>query len=279
MRDERLKHRRLFGEAPQGFTLRMERTLSGLPEKRRPRRSGRAILLAACLTLLLSGAALAAVQSGGLKWFYEKVFHAPPMLKDAMEDIQDGLPQRAEHPLLDLWVESAVWLPKDYDLNYPEDVTLEILTLAFPKDPGRYELHPMDKLDPDGLRDEREEDYLETEKGFGPVEEMMADPRKELLLYCSSPESMTLAPEKDPSVRLCVSFYYQTMDEAGKVASYFSFHVPDAQLARLKGLADANGAVTMVYTDFSWLYNKEGNKANGTRQGTVVFTMRLPEKQ
>ncbi len=276
MRDEPLTHLRLFGKTPGDFSAQVEQTLLRLPEIKRRRASLRGVPVAACLLLMIAGAALAAVGSGGLSWFYKNVFHTPTLPNNVEQSIQSAIPQKGEHPLLNLGVASAVWLPREYDLNYPEEMTLEVLVLAALKDSQSYELHPSDKLDRDGLREERREDYLETKEGVGPVQDMMDDPGKELLFY-SLPDYMTLTPEGDPMTRLKVSFYYQTFDESGNVASFFSFHVDDGLLQRLAALADAQGTVSMVYTDYSWLYSSQGTEKDHPQQGTVIFSLSLPE--
>ena len=75
------------------------------------------------------------------------------------------------------------------------DRLLTVSLRAVETDPQTQELHPMWNLDPDGsyVRDDaealaedeeaRSEHWLLTEKGFGPVREMMNDGSKELLLF------------------------------------------------------------------------------------------------
>ena len=77
----------------------------------------------------------------------------------------------------------------------PQEKLLTVSLRAVEADPRTQELHPMWNLDPDGsyvgndaealAEDEeaRSEHWLLTEKGFGPVREMMRDGTKELLLF------------------------------------------------------------------------------------------------
>ena len=84
-------------------------------------------------------------------------------------------------------VQDAAWVP--------QEKLLTVSLRAVEADPRTQELHPMWNLDPDGsyvgddaealAEDEeaRSEHWLLTEKGFGPVREMMNDGSKELLLF------------------------------------------------------------------------------------------------
>jgi len=96
-----------------------------------------------------------------------------------------------EDPLVSVEVREASWVS--------EHQTLVILLAAVPKEPAQTELHPQWNLDSDGsyigkenLADysddpeARGEHWLLTEKGFGPVKEMMIDPAKQLLLFDAS---------------------------------------------------------------------------------------------
>ena len=275
MRDEHLTHQRLFGQTPKDFSLRIERTLNRLKGDRpMKKRIGGALIIAAML-LLLCAAAVAAVQGSGLEWFYAHVFRAPTMPDNVDQTIQNEICQTVveEHPLLHLRVESAVWLPKEYDLNYPSERTLEVLFFAAPKDSSEYEVHPWMELNRAGAYGE---DTLCTQKGSGPVREVMTNPGKTLLLF--SPDSdalLTMAGSQ--GIKLPISFCYHTYDDAGNILGYFSFHISDDLIDTLKTYADKGGVVSLLYTDRSWLWNKQGDQEGLTHKGTVSFQIKLPD--
>ena len=275
MRDEHLTHQDLFGETPENFTLSVEHTLNGLTEERSMKKGISGILIIALVLLLLCAAAFAAVQGGGLDWFYKHIFHIPTLPKDVDQQIQNDIHQTVteDHPLLNLKVESAVWLPKDYDMNYPDERTLEILFSASPKDPDRYEVHPWQDLNGDG---DHGEDTLGTGKGTGPIREMMTDPLKSLLLFGTYREDLLTMPGA-MGVAFSWSFCHHTYDDAGSMLCYFSFHMSDSMIEHMRKYADKDGMVSLLYTDYSWLWNEQGDTYGHTQKGSVSFQIKLPE--
>jgi len=276
MKDKYLTHQRLFGQTPQDISLRIEHTLNILKEDKPMKKGISGVLIIAIVLLLLCAAAVAAVQGGGLDWFYKHIWHIPTLPDDAYEDIQNDLPQNANHPLLNLIVESAVWLPKEYDMNYPEERTLEILVSATPKDPSKYEVHPWQNLNGDGYRDDRKVDYLETKKGVSPIGEAMTDPKKALLLYGSQREDLLGMPHS-LGVEFPISFYWDTYDDAGNILRYISFHISDSLVDRMSKYANRNSLISLLYADYSWLWNAQGDTAGHTQYGTVSFQIMLPK--
>jgi hypothetical protein len=254
--------RKLFGETPMEFTMQVERTLDGLKEERPVRKGIGGILVTAALLLMLCAAALAATQ-GGLNWFYKSIFHMPTLPKNVGELIQNDIPQTAEHPLLNLAVQSAVWLPTGYDPNYPEGRSLEILVSAAPKEPSAYEIHPWDAWEEAGKP--------------SPDFEWMDDPKKQLLLFGSGTGEYFLAPKDMPRLQLPLSFSHVTRDEQGDVLCYYSFHIGASYMNLIRGLADPQGRVSLIYMDYSLLWNREDKTKNTSQKGTVTFTVSLPE--
>ena len=183
---------RAFGETPPAFTERINQTLARLDD--RPRRIPRlrAALIAAAVLALLCGIAYAVIVQGQA-WYYNNRFtayqeHEPRKHQAIMDSLQivtqqeqtEGMPVRVT-------VQDAAWVP--------QEKLLTVSLRAVEADPRTQELHPMWNLDPDGsyvgddaealAEDEeaRSEHWLLTEKGFGPVREMMRDGTKELLLF------------------------------------------------------------------------------------------------
>lgn len=273
MRDENLTHRSLFGQTPQDFYLRMERTLIGLKEEKTMKKGISGALVAVLVLLVLCAAAFAAVQSIGLDWYYKNIYSNRPLPSNVDQAIQNDITQTSEHPLLDMKVESAVWLPKGYDANSPEDRLLEVLISVKPKDPALYEVHPWFSMNADGLRDERKEDYIQTPKGMGPVQEMMIDPNKKLLLY----GGLNDLPFTVNNMPIPHSVYDYSHDPEGNVLCYFSCILNDAFFARMKTHANTGNMITIDYKDSSWLYNAKGDTKGKTQEGSITFQVKLPE--
>lgn len=276
MNERSLTHRQLFGETPGEFTLRVNGTLKELKEEKPMKKSIGGIILAAALLLALCAAALAAA-TGGLDWFYKDLFYTRPLPENVSELIQNDPPQTCEDRLLNMTVQSAVWLPKDYDGNNPGQRSLEILVSAVPKDPGAYEAHVLENLNVDEARSGRQEDYLQTQKGFGPIPQVMDDAAKNLLLVDDLWDDRTLTLTDAPNAYIPISFYHQFDGEDQNVVSYISFHVGDSLLKQIKACADTQGNVSFTYTGYSWVWSATGKARIEEQKGTVAFTIKLPE--
>lgn len=273
MKDKYLTHQRLFGQTPQDFSLRMVQTMNGLKEERTMKKGISGVLVIALMMLVLCAAAFAAVQGIGLDWFYKNAYSNRSLPSNIDKIIQNELAQTSEHPLLDMRAESAVWLPKGYDANSPEDRILEILVSVRPKDPALYEVHPWFSMNDDGLREDRKEDFIQTPKGMGPVQEMMMDPKKTLLLY----GGLNDTPFTVNNMPIPLSVYYYSHDPEGNVLCYFSCILNDTYFDRIKTHADAGNMITIDYKDSSWLYNAQGDTNGKTQEGNITFQIKLPE--
>ena len=275
MKDERLSHQHVFGETPEIFTARVTRTLTDVKEDKSMKKGFSGALIAAVVLMLLCAAALAAVNGVGLDWFYKNIFHTPTLPENVDQIMQSDIPQETieENPFLNLKVESAVWLPKEYDMNYPNERTLEVLFSATPKDPTQYEVHPWQNLNGDG---DNGADVLQTKKGHGPIHDMMTDFNKKLLLFGTYREDLLTMPNT-LGVEFSTSFFHHSYDDAGNALCYFSFHMSDSMIDRLKTYADDNNMVSLLYTDYSWLWNEQGDTVGHTQKGTVSFQIKLPE--
>jgi hypothetical protein len=277
MKDEHLTHQRLFGKTPQNFSLRVEQTLHGLKEEKTMKKGISGVLVTALVLLVLCAAAFAAVQGIGLDWFYKNVYSNRPLPSNVDKAIQNDIAQTSVHPLLDMKVESAVWLPKGYDANSPEDRVLEILVSIKPKDPTLYEVHPWDSMNADGYRDERKEDYIQTPKGMGPVEEMMTDPKKTLLLFGGQTDH-PFTVYNSPGFMLFPSVWYSSHDPEGNVLFYYSCPINDTLLDCMRArYANAENMITLNYSDSSWLWNAKGYTKGNTQEGSITFQIKLPE--
>lgn len=194
MRSEELD--RAFGPTPQSFAERMEQTLLNLEEEKPVKRIAFGTVLIAALLALALGTTAYAVVSQGLEWYYNNRFTAyqqyePEKHSAIMEHIQTEVTQKpTDDPDINITVTETSWAP--------EQNVLVVSLAATAADPETAELHPMWNLDADGsyvgpenldayAEDEeaRAVHWLWTEKGMGPVEEMVA-PGKQLLLLSAS---------------------------------------------------------------------------------------------
>ena len=187
---------RAFGSTPEAFVDRIDQTLRNLEEERPVKLFTMRTALVVMLLVVLLGTMAYAVIDQGLEWYYNNRFSAyqelePEKYEAIIQNLkvvgeQDG----QEDPLVKAEIREVAWLA--------EHNTLIISLAAFPADDEKYELHPKWNLDPDGSYlgkqaylypddpEVREEHWLVTRKGFGPVKEMMEDGSKELLLFEAS---------------------------------------------------------------------------------------------
>lgn len=191
MRNDELD--RAFGKTPEMFTDRIDQTLQGLEEKPVKRITLRAAVIAAVLLALLCGIAYAVITQGQ-EWYYNNRFTAyqkyePEKYEAIMNGLQ-GAPDQSQQDdrVVNVVVQDIAWLP--------EQKLMTISLAARPKNESEVELHPMWNLDADGSyvgpenldeyaddEEARGEHWLWTEKGFGPVNEMMEDASKKLYLF------------------------------------------------------------------------------------------------
>jgi hypothetical protein len=112
--------------------------------------------------------------------------------------------------------------------------------------------------------------------GTGPIQETMTDPNKTLLLYGSQREDLLGMPHS-LGIEFPISFSYDTYDDAGSILRYISFHMSNSLIDRLRTYADGNGMVSLLYADYSWLWNAQGDTYGQTQCGTVFFQLKLQE--
>ena len=145
-------------------------------------------------------------------------------------------------------VQDAAWVP--------QEKLLTVSLRAVEADPQTQELHPMWNLDPDGsyvgddaealAEDEeaRSEHWLLTEKGFGPVREMMNDGSKELLLF-EADRVLLGTPDNAVEIVGNGSSMDSFVGEDGAVITVLKMELPwmdegyEAQIMALEGMEEA----------------------------------------
>ncbi len=167
-----------LGATPRSFAEKMETTLCGLKEEKEMKRATfRTVLIAAIVTVLLCSTAFALV-GRGLEWYYNNRFTAyqkyePEKHEAIINGLQTQVPQaRADDPDISIGVTDISWAPEKQ---------LLVVSLAAGATDDAAVLYPMDHLDADG-DDSREDHWLFTGQGFGPVNEMIGEGKQLLLL-------------------------------------------------------------------------------------------------
>lgn len=166
---------RAFGDTPDSFSRRMERTLNQCANDRRaPRRLTMRTLILAAALVLFCGAAVAMVSAHGLdwwmnnRWLYIQEFN-PDLYARIKTSMQKQIDQTDDHPRnnVTVRVQDAAWLS--------DQAFFAIQAVC---DNPDYEMHPEFNFDVDGgLSDDpnaNEEDnhyrhWLWTEKGLRPA--------------------------------------------------------------------------------------------------------------
>lgn len=173
-----------FGPTPASFGQAMQRALSQCTaqQKKTARRAPMKVALIAAVLVLVCGAALAAVNSYGVDWWFTSRWGYirrlyPDIYKQALNHLQTDIPQECVPQMdgLRVNIAEAAYVPSE-GLTY---IAIEVENLR-----PEYELHSEWNMDVDGgLGEEHDVHWLWTEKGFGVPEEVMDDPAKKLLLY------------------------------------------------------------------------------------------------
>ena len=185
---------RAFGSTPALFDERIHQTLLSLKEEKPMKRFTLRAALVTALVLALLGSIAYAAFTQGMDWYYNNRFtayqeHEPEKYQAILENRRAVTMQRgSEDELIAVTVQEAAWVP--------EKRFLSIILSAVPKDGSQYELHPLWNLDADGAcvgeggetnpesdGVDRAVHWLWTQKGFGPLEQVMNDPAKQLLLF------------------------------------------------------------------------------------------------
>ncbi len=178
-----------YGEVPQSTHAAFMNALAPGKEERKMKKKMLWIpALAMMLAMMLVTAAVAATMQV-LDWYYTNRFtNVQPDELAAILDhtMQPTAQTQSDNADFDAVVQEVSWLQDENRLI----VALNVM----PKNPSAIELHPMWNLDPDGSYvggdaplgtedgEDRGDHWLLTEKGFGPVAEMMLAPEKILYL-------------------------------------------------------------------------------------------------
>lgn len=185
---------RAFGRTPALFDERIHQTLLSLKEEKNMKHFTLRAALVTVLVLALLGSIAYAAFTQGMDWYYNNRFtayqeHEPEKYQAILENRQAVTVQSGpEDELIAVTVQEAAWVA--------EKRFLSIILSAVPKAGAQYELHPLWNLDADGAYIgeggetnpesdgiDRAVHWLWTQKGFGPLEEVMDDPAKQLLLF------------------------------------------------------------------------------------------------
>ena len=244
---------RAFGNTPPAFTGRINQTLAQLEDKPRRIPRLRAALIVAAVLALLCGIAYAVIMQGQA-WYYNNRFtayqeHEPQKHQAIMDSLQIVTRQeQTEGTPVRVTVQDAAWVP--------QEKLLTVSLRAVETDPQTQELHPMWNLDPDGsyvgddaealAEDEeaRSKHWLLTEKGFGPVREMMNDGSKELLLF-EADRVLLGTPDNAVEILGNGSSMDSFVGEDGAVITVLKMELPwmdegyEAQIMALEGMEEA----------------------------------------
>lgn len=284
---QRIERERVFGPTPEIVKRRLRHTLHHVEEE--PPMKKRSIpILVFVLLLVLAGIAYAAV-TGGLRSYYENRFNYGDRLPEDVEQrIQTDIPQSGDgNPLAQVTVTDAAWLGKGLDINAPDSETLDIHINATVKDPDTYEMVDGPSIDVDAARGEDErrehpeygdradEAWLWAYGTHGPLDQVMKDPGKQLLLFGRVADG-DLWLEGDEETPLPIASYDLFVDaETGAVAVNYTLQFTDGELAALRTHADADGYVKLVYQSWAAPFT-DGAQASEGEVGTTTFSIHLP---
>ena len=180
-----------FPQTPIEFTRRIDQTLRTIKEEPPVKKfTARTVLIAAVITIALSGIAFALINFGQ-EWYYNTRFTAyqqnePDKHQAIMKNMQTDIPQESNGVaarLVEINIQDASWSGEK------QVFTLSLTASA--KDTGKYELHSLSEMDGDGLYaanidagdpDSRNVHWLGTSKGFGLPKDVLTDSGKQLLL-------------------------------------------------------------------------------------------------
>lgn len=240
------------------------------------------------LLVVLAGVAVAAI-TGGLKTYYENRFdYGGRLPEDVEQRIQTDIPQSGEgNPLANVTVAGAAWLGKGLDIDNPDNETLDINIHATVKDPGKYEMVHGMAIDVDCARgeDERREHPVYGDRAdeawlwaygtYGPLEQVMKDPSKQLLLFGRvSDGDLWIDGAQDEPLPM-PSYDLLVDDETGDVVVLYSFRFNVSELEALRKHADADGYVKLMYQSWAAPF-VDGSASQEGEIGTTTFSVKLP---
>ena len=245
-------------------------------------------VLVLVVLIVLAGVAYAAV-TGGLKWYYDTRFdYGGRLPQDVEQRIQADIPQSGEgNPLANVTVTGAAWLGEGLDIDNPDSETLNIIIHAKVKDSTKYEMVHGMAIDVDCARDEDErrehpqygdradEAWLWAYGTYGPLDKVMKDPAKQLLLFGRGyGGDLWIDGAKDEPLPLS-SYDSLVDDETGDVVVFYSLRFSNAELEALRKHADADGYVKLMYESWAAPFADEAFAPEG-ETGTITFSIKLP---
>ena len=270
-----------LGATPLSFAQRMDQTLLNLKEEKEMKRFAfRTVLVFTLITLLLCSTAFALVRHG-LDVYYTSRFtayqeHEPERYEAILAHLQTDVPQSpVNDPDISIYVAETSWSQ--------EQQVLVVSILATPLDPDAAVLHPMWDLDADASYvgkenlalypddpQAREEHWLWTKSGFGPVTDMIPADKELLLLQADSVYLDDIELLGD------MSSTDSYVNEDGAVHTVLEIRLDDTDRIRQIIADDPDGIIPLTvpysvthYTDDETLLY------SGGRKGTLHFDLNI----
>lgn len=241
-------------------------------------------VLAVVLMLLVGGAACAAV-SQVMSWYYSNRDTYlrdlyPERYEAMMNHVLTDIPQtQSSDSLVNVQVPEAVLLP--------EEQLLVLAVTATPRDSHTVELHPLWNLDADGSyvgsdfdaaaaqdSEDRAEHWLWTDKGYGPVRQMMTDPDKSLLLIEAG--EIHLGATEDHDSRLYLSMDALDIGD-GAVLFMLEWDLDDETINAYRVADGWEIPMTLTYTVHPYEEGMDDLTLYTGIPGSVTLTLRVRE--
>ena len=285
---ERIVRERVFGSTPDIVANRLAHTLNHLEEEV-PMKRKNVSILAIVILLVFVGAAYAAI-SHGLKSYYETRFdYGGRLPEDVDERIQSNLPQSNEgNPLVYTSVSGAAWLGGG--LYGSEEETLNLQIRATARDTEKYELVHGFSIDVDGARGEEErledprygdradEPWMWAYDTYGPIDQVMKDPSKELLLFGNINEERIHVQGEVGWFLEAPSVDMFTDRETGEAVIVYSLQFDAEEMAALRSCADEQGKITLTIESWAGVFSDSSAWDSG-ESGLITFRIKLPETE
>ena len=290
MKDHQIDRVKVFGTTPEVVKQRLTHTLSNLKEEEPMKKHISVPIMIFIILALIAGVAYATV-SGGLQWYYKNRFdYGGNLPKDLDQRIQSNIKQSGENSMANVAIDGVAWLGKGLDINNPHMETLDINIRASIKEPDKYEMVNGWSIDVDGARGDKErrehpkygnradESWLWAYDTYGPIDEVMKDPQKQLILYDYFCDGNMWVP--GASFILMREHWDMLEDNrTGEVICNYSYGLSEAQMNDLRKLADNDGFVTFMYESRVSVYADKcanGNLSATPIIGTITFSVKLP---
>ncbi|MGN0778452.1 MAG: hypothetical protein ACI4MJ_04825 [Aristaeellaceae bacterium] len=278
----------VYGDVPSqihaAFQHALTASLRAKGEDTMKKRIAALPVLAVVLMLLVGGVACAAV-SQVMGWYYQNRAtylreQYPERYAAMMDHVLTDIPQtQSSDALVNVQVSEAVWLP--------EEQLLVLAVTAAPRDSQTVELHPLWNLDADGSyvgsdldaaaaqdSEDRAEHWLWTDKGHGPVRQMMANPDKSLVLMEAC--EVNLGTTENPDCRLNMSM--DALDiENGAVLFMLEGHLDEETMNAYRVADGWEIPMTLFYTVHPYEDGIDDLTLYTGTPGSVVLTLRVKE--